>query len=155
MLSSIQSAGRGRATQQLVAAALLLLANTAPASAGGLLDEPCHATCGSYKWFLNHSRVVRENAQCCLSHIYLAKKKEERALDLFEASREPGLESWERNDLRREGNRMIGQRGRKISRFIDCVNGVGSALNMKKRGLDPMAEYAAACGVALLCEEDQ
>ncbi len=156
MLSSIQRAGRRRTTRQVAtAAALLLLASAAPARAGELLDDPCFATCGQYKWFLNHSRVVRDNAQCCMSYIYQAKRKEERALDLFEESRAPGLEHWERSDLVREGNRLIGQRGRKIRRFVDCVNGVISALNTQKRGFDPTADYAAACGVALLCEEDR
>jgi len=142
------------------AAALLTLGGmlagaVATAQAGGLLEDPCFATCGQYKWFLHHSVEVRENAGCCIPLIKQAKQKEERALEFYEAARDPSNSSAEASDLVREANRMIGKRGRLIRKFIDCVNGVISALGMLERGLDATAEYAIACGVTPVCEADQ
>jgi hypothetical protein len=153
MWSATQNPARRRTTRRLAtAAALALLTAASPARAGGLLEEPCFATCGQYQWFLRKSAEVRDNAGCCMRRIRQAKQKEERALALFEAARDPSLESWEQSDLVREANGMIKKRGRRIRQFIDCVNGVISALHMQKRGFDVTAEYAAACGVALQCE---
>jgi len=135
------------------AAALTLLIGAEPARAGGLLEEPCFATCGQYRWYLAKSAEVRDNATCCLALIRQAKIAEERALELYEAARDPGNTSAETSDLVREANRMIGKRGRLIRKFIDCVNGVIRALALQKRGFDPLVEYATACGVSLECEE--
>jgi hypothetical protein len=140
-----------RATAAMLLA--LTLGAVPTAGAGGLLDDPCFATCGQYKWFLRKSVEVRDNATCCVPIIKQAKVKEERALALYEAARDPSNSSAEESDLVREANRMIGKRGRLIRKFIDCVNGVTSALAMQQRGLDPLAEYAAACGVSLACEK--
>lgn len=150
--TSQRPACRRKSRQLALAATLALLTSAAPAQAGGLLEEPCFATCGQYRWFLKKSAEVRDNATCCIPLIRQAKVKEERALELYEEASRPG-NSEEQGDLVREANRLIGKRGRLIRKFIDCVNGVQSALNLKKRGLDPLAEYAAACGVALECEE--
>jgi len=133
----------------------VLGAAPAPARAGGLLEEPCFATCGQYKWFLNHSIEVRDSGACCMTYIRQAKVKEEKALDLYEAARDPSNSSQESSDLVREANRMIAKRTKKIRQFIDCVNGVIRAVNMQKRGDDPTAEYAAACGLSLQCEGEQ
>lgn len=148
-------ARRTRRATALLALGGLLAAGAAPARAGGLLEEPCFATCGQYRWFLAHDADVRDNGQCCMALIRQAKQNEERALELYEEARQPGLASGESTDLVRAGNRMIGKRTRKIRQFIDCVNGVISALGMQRRGLDPTAEYAAACGVSLQCEDEQ
>jgi len=129
----------------------LLAGGVVPAHAGGLLDEPCFATCGQYRWFLKKAPEVREAGACCMPLIRKAKLKEERALKLYEQARDPRNTGAEASDLVREANRMIGARGRLIRKFIECVNGVQSAFNLQRRGLDPTEEYAAACGVALEC----
>ena len=149
----IESTRWQRTRRSAIAITLLLATGTTAAHAGGLLEEPCFATCGQYRWYLNQPVEVRENAACCMRLIRIAKQLEERALEAFEASRAPGLENFERSDLVREGNRLIKKRGRRIRQFIDCVNGVKSALAMFERGFDVTAEYAAACGVALECSE--
>ncbi|MBY0276699.1 hypothetical protein K2Z84_15265 [Candidatus Binatia bacterium] len=136
----------------LLALCAIFASSVRTAEAGGLLSEPCYATCGQYKWFLNHKPAVRENGACCLPLIKQAKVAEERALELYDAARDPANRDTS-SDLVRAANRMIGKRSRLIRKFIDCVNGVIVALDMQKRGLDPLAEYAAACGVALECEE--
>lgn len=117
-----------------------------------LLEEPCYATCGQYRWFLNHRIEIRENADCCIPFIKKAKKKEEQALELYEASGDPSLESWEQLDLLREGNKMIGRRTRLIRKFTDCVNGVIHAWNMMEQGFDPTAIFAETCRVSSTCE---
>jgi hypothetical protein len=147
---------RSRRPRRLAAAAALavtagMLAAATPARAGGLLEEPCFATCGQYRWFLRKPVEVRENAACCMPLIRKANVVEERALELFEAARDPSNTSAESSDLVREANRLIAKRGRLIRKFIDCVNGVVIALGMRDRGLDPTATYAGACGVALEC----
>jgi hypothetical protein len=151
---------RVRTTRHLGAATValalggLLTGEVGTAHAGGLLEDPCFATCGQYKWFLRKAPEVRDAGACCMPLIRKAKQKEERALDLYEAARDPSNTSAEASDLVREANRMIGARGRLIRRFIDCVNGVTRAFGALKRGDDPTADYATACGVALTCESD-
>lgn len=152
MASATEHPARSRQASRLaMAATLALLASAGPANAGGLLDEPCFATCGQYRWFLKKAPEVREAGACCMPLIRKAKVKEERALELYEEARDPSNTSAEQSDLVREANRMIGARGRLIRKFIECVNGVQSAFNLQRRGFDPTEEYAAACGVALEC----
>jgi hypothetical protein len=150
---------RVRTTRRFAAAAAavalggLLTGEVATAHAGGLLEDPCFATCGQYKWFLRKPAEVRDAGACCMPLIRKAKQKEERALELYEAASDPSNDG-DQGDLVREANRLIGVRGRLIRKFIDCVNGVSRAFDALKRGDDPTADYAAACGVTLSCEPD-
>src|SRR5262249_12837444 len=82
-------AGGSRRARAVLALGGLLAAGPAPARAGGLLEEPCFATCGQYKWFLAHDADVRDNGQCCVALIRQAKQNEERALELYEQARQP------------------------------------------------------------------
>lgn len=134
----------------VAAATLPRPAHAAPVREADLLELPCFATCGQYRWFLRHSVDVRENGQCCMPLIKQAKKLERKALRLYEQAATPGSEN--QSDLVRRANQLIGKRGRKIRQFIDCVNGVQQALNLQKRGFDATVDYAIACRVTPLCE---